>query len=282
MLDSVILSTLEPYIGLKTLAVVLALSLPIWITYHLFFSPLCSIPGPLVARMGLSIIKPRSAVSLTWVWDLERLHQQYGPIVRVSCNHLSVSDPDALPIIYRIASPLHKTKFYHSFMAIPGKPSLFSDTDFESHKTRKKAVGPAFAMTFLTNLEESVENVTETLTSRLRDKIEQDGGSTAVEFDKLAHYFAMDAVGEIAVSLSRWSYAMSVAETFPTDSLEGDSTCCPPTASVPKKRSSRMTSFYAALVISPSGAVWPEAFLLGWDVGRSIRSKDGRASLAVK
>jgi hypothetical protein len=212
MVESVIISTLQPYCTTTTLLGALILALPLWITYNLFFSPLASIPGPWTARAGVSLLKARSAGNTTWVWDLERLHKRYGPIVRVSTNHLSVSDPNALTSIYRIANPLHKTDFYHVFQAVPGKPSLFSDTDFESHKIRKKAVAPAYAMTFLTNLEECVEGVVLSLKERMREILEngnnagmngvEKGRGVDVEFDKMAHYFAMDAVGELAVSTS--------------------------------------------------------------------------------
>lgn len=211
MVESVIISTLQPYCTTTTLLGALILALTLWITYNLFFSPLASIPGPWTARAGVSLLKARSAGNTTWVWDLERLHKRYGPIVRVSTNHLSISDPNALASIYRIANPLHKTDFYHVFQAVPGKPSLFSDTDFESHKIRKKAVAPAYAMTFLTNLEECVEGVVLSLKERMREILEngnnngvgmEKGRGVDVEFDKMAHYFAMDAVGELAVSTS--------------------------------------------------------------------------------
>lgn len=203
MVESVIISTLWPYCTKTTLIAAGILAVPLWITYNLFFSPLASIPGPWTARAGISLLKAKSASNTTWVWDLERLHKRYGPIVRVSSNHLSISDPNALASIYRIANPLHKTEFYHVFQAVPGKPSLFSDTDVDSHKVRKKAVAPAYAMTFLTNLEECVEGVVLSLKERMREILESGKGSAPMEFDKMAHYFAMDAVGELAVSPSQ-------------------------------------------------------------------------------
>ena len=200
MVESVIISTLQPYCTTANLLVAAVLAVPLWIAYNLFLSPLAPIPGPWTVRAGIPLFKTKRASDMTWVWDLEQLHKTYGPIVRVSTNHLSVSDPNALASIYRIANPLHKTQFYHSFQAVPGKPSLFSDTDVDSHRNRKKAIAPAYAMTFLTNLEECVEGVILSLRERMREILEGRKGSAPMEFDKMAHYFAMDAVGELAVS----------------------------------------------------------------------------------
>jgi hypothetical protein len=267
MVELVIISTLQPYCTTTTLLGALILALPLWITYNLFFSPLASIPGPWTARAGVSLLKARSASNTTWVWDLERLHKRYGPIVRVSTNHLSISDPNALASIYRIANPLHKTEFYHVFQAVPGKPSLFSDTDFESHKIRKKAVAPAYAMTFLTNLEECVEGVVLSLKERMREILENGNGNNAgmnlgvekgrgvdVEFDKMAHYFAMDAVGELAVSISLESQQPSLSLCFvqltfislPLFLLSSEkaSTSSPPTPSIPSNRPYNPTGSY--------------------------------------
>jgi len=78
-------------------------------------------------------------------------------------------------------------------------------------------VAPAYAMGFLTKLEECVEGVIGDLNQRLREMVVRGGAGgddkalvgkdeeeksegVLVEFDKLVHYFAMDAVGELAVS----------------------------------------------------------------------------------
>jgi hypothetical protein len=216
MFESVILSTLYHLVSSPTsLAFILLTLIPLYLIYNLYLSPLAHIPGPLSARLGLTLFRPLSARRSTYIWDLHQLHLTYGPIVRTSYNHLSISHPSALPIIYRIPDPLAKTGFYHAFQARRGHPSLFSDTDVDSHRMRKKAVAPAYAMGFLTKLEECVEGVISELNERLREMVvvrgggkvgggtENDGGEgegVMVEFDKLVHYFAMDAVGELAVS----------------------------------------------------------------------------------
>jgi hypothetical protein len=69
-----------------------------------------SIPGPFLARF-------------TRLWRLfqiskgggrelyQRLHDRYGPIVRTAPNVVSISDPQAIPIIYGINSKFVKVSF---------------------------------------------------------------------------------------------------------------------------------------------------------------------------
>ena len=59
------------------------------------------LPGPLLARFSgtyrLSLVYGGNAL-----YEYRRLHQKYGTIVRAGPNHVSVSDPAAIPQIYGI------------------------------------------------------------------------------------------------------------------------------------------------------------------------------------
>ncbi|KAF4151001.1 hypothetical protein CNMCM6069_004779 [Aspergillus lentulus] len=62
--------------------------------YRLFFHPLRSFPGPLLARVsGLWYINLKHTSYLT----LQALHNQYGPIVRTGPSALSIIYPSAVP-----------------------------------------------------------------------------------------------------------------------------------------------------------------------------------------
>jgi hypothetical protein len=41
-----------------------------------------------------------------------RLHEQYGPIIRIAPNEISTAEPLAISKIYRNQAPLTKTDFY--------------------------------------------------------------------------------------------------------------------------------------------------------------------------
>jgi hypothetical protein len=68
-----------------------------------------SIPGPTLAAYT-------SLWRLVAVWNGHahlthiRLHEQHGPLVRIGPNHVSVSDPAAIPIIYGLKSRFYKVR----------------------------------------------------------------------------------------------------------------------------------------------------------------------------
>lgn len=144
-------------------------------------------------------------------WALEEQHDKYGPIVRVSANQVSINTPEAASIIYAHGSSaaFPKTRFYQSFQVYPTKPSLFSDIHTESHAAFRRAISSAYSMNSLVKLEEYIEPLVSSLVKSLdkagsggkRMANEVEGGpATVVSLDmaKWLHFFAMDAVGELA------------------------------------------------------------------------------------
>lgn len=96
------MTTMNPslmiYLGIALLVSYLIASLRV-----AFRKGLRQLPGPIGARFsGLY----RFSMVLTGKAPLEyrKLHQQYGPIVRVGPNHVSISDPAAIPQMYGIGS----------------------------------------------------------------------------------------------------------------------------------------------------------------------------------
>lgn len=69
------------------------------IIYNLFFHPLRNIPGPLLHRAS---IIPWSIQILrgTQMFETQKMHDRYGPIVRLSPNHVAFTDPRAWKGIY--------------------------------------------------------------------------------------------------------------------------------------------------------------------------------------
>jgi hypothetical protein len=68
------------------------------------------IPGPFFARFS-------GLYRLYLVYDgrapakYRRAHQEYGPMVRVGPNHVSISDPKAIPQIYGIGTDYQKVSY---------------------------------------------------------------------------------------------------------------------------------------------------------------------------
>lgn len=83
----------------------LALSL-LWIAtrlQRLYRRDLRSLPGPLLARVS-GLYRLSMVIGGKGPAEYRKLHQRYGPIVRVGPNHAAVSGPSAIPTIYGLGS----------------------------------------------------------------------------------------------------------------------------------------------------------------------------------
>ena len=69
-----------------------------------------SLPGPLWARVS-SLYR----VSMVWKGNAPdeylQVHRKYGPIVRIGPNTVSISDVDAIPVLYGISTRFVKVRF---------------------------------------------------------------------------------------------------------------------------------------------------------------------------
>jgi hypothetical protein len=76
------------------------------ITSYLRFA---SIPGPLLAHFT-DLWRWRAQNSRGYSARLVHLHQKYGKLVRLGPNHISISDPDAVAVIYTTNPVWHKVQ----------------------------------------------------------------------------------------------------------------------------------------------------------------------------
>lgn len=60
---------------------------------------LSDIPGPKLARFT-NVWRLRAQNSPEYSATLVRLHKRHGKLVRIGPNHVSISDPNAVPIVY--------------------------------------------------------------------------------------------------------------------------------------------------------------------------------------
>jgi len=153
-MNKVHLSRFEPQYSQAQSIVVLLLGsyLLCWIikfTYRLYFHPLANFPGPKLAGATYlyELYYDLYPHKLRYLWQIERLHQQYGPIVRINPAHLHINDPDFLDDIY--ASGKRKRNrdawFYRSEHSGPLGWSVFQTVEHDVHRMRRAALSPFFS-----------------------------------------------------------------------------------------------------------------------------------------
>lgn len=109
-----------------------------------------------------------------------KLHQKYGPLVRVGPSHVSVSDPDAVKIIYGINTGFTKTGFYPIQEAMLDRkymPNLFSVRDENFHNRLKRPVANAYSVSALLEVEGLVDICTKQFMRILHEQFEKRGKS---------------------------------------------------------------------------------------------------------
>lgn len=146
----------------------IALYWVVWIVYTRTLHPLASVPGPFWA-----------SVSRTWYMYRiyagdshsvqRRLHEQFGPIIRIAPDEVVTTDPEALRKIYRNQGPLSKTDFYTVWGAqdISEQVDNFVQTDERLHSNYRRIVNPVYTLSNVLKSEMYINKVSELFLQRL-------------------------------------------------------------------------------------------------------------------
>ncbi|OQV07558.1 hypothetical protein CLAIMM_11974 [Cladophialophora immunda] len=152
------------------------------------------VPGPFFARLTslyrLKIVGDGNAIA-----TYRHLHDKYGPIVRTGANHVSVSDPKTLPLIYSINSKFRKSAFYSvSVPPYAGKPldNMFTAVDPSLHRDLRAPTAQVFSMTNMRNYEKHVNDCTDLLFGIIDDNL-----GKPVDTTTWFQWYAFDAVASI-------------------------------------------------------------------------------------
>jgi hypothetical protein len=159
------------------------------------FHPLQHIPGPLFAKSTqicqfYSLFRGRPRV------DQRRLHERYGPVVRIGPNEVSIADTSALPIIFG-AKSWQKGKGY-SFTASGGaatsETALSAIRDHKDHATRRKIWDRAFAIASLKGYKPSIE----LRVQQLCDQLDGVSSKGPLDLQKWVGYLVFDVMTDLA------------------------------------------------------------------------------------
>ncbi|KAK3897406.1 cytochrome P450 [Staphylotrichum tortipilum] len=160
--------------------------LALLIIYDVFFHPLAGIPGPFWAKVT-DLWHARQMATGVRHKLLYRLHQKYGPLVRLGPNTVSVDTVEGLNKIFSATAPIDKSPFYQSFT--PGFKSSFSSTG-SVFKEKKSILAQAFSQKKLDAMESSFMHHTNTLCRVLKTDKE-------AELDESLSAFTIDILSDV-------------------------------------------------------------------------------------
>ena len=178
---------------------------------------LLSIPGPFTTRVTKLWYFNRVRLG-GFERDNIRLHEKYGPVVRIAPDHYSIRDRAAVRIVYGNGSRFAKSAWYEGWKhPDPNRWTLFPDRDIRRHGTplvsdgrrcyhggvkmtdmwigeTRKRFASLYSMSSLVHYEAFVDNCADIFAQRLRER-DQCGRTL-----NLGHWFqcyAFDVIGEI-------------------------------------------------------------------------------------
>ncbi|KAL6794162.1 cytochrome P450 [Trichoderma sp. SZMC 28012] len=154
---------LRLWIALAGLGVYLSLRT----VYRLYFHPLAHIPGPKLTACShlyefyYNVIRPGQ-----FLFKIEEMHKQYGPIVRINPREVHVSDPDFYDEIYASSSRRRdKDPKYVPTYALPG--SMVAAVSHEQHRFRRGILKDFFSRRAVAELSDSINERVQKLMTRL-------------------------------------------------------------------------------------------------------------------
>ncbi|KAI1146446.1 cytochrome P450 [Nemania diffusa] len=137
--------------------------------YSIYFHPLSKLPGPRSwSASRLPFIY--SLLNGTIVHDIQRLHQIYGPILRIAPDEVTFARADAWTDIF----PLRSDRFLKDpvwWKRQPNNPdSLISAIDPDTHTRMRKALAPGFTTRALIAQESILQSYVNLLIKRLAEQ----------------------------------------------------------------------------------------------------------------
>ncbi|KAK0333678.1 hypothetical protein LTR02_006903 [Friedmanniomyces endolithicus] len=133
--------------------------------YYKYASPLRSYPGPYLAS-GSRAWKVISVYRGKTETDHIKIHEQYGPIVRIAPNELSFASPNAAREVLAAGKGFHKTDFYAVFPP-PENPDIFTETREAVHSVKKRYASNPYSMATMHQNSKYIEETEKELARKL-------------------------------------------------------------------------------------------------------------------
>ncbi|KAL2843905.1 cytochrome P450 [Aspergillus pseudoustus] len=111
---------------------------------RLYFHPLAHIPGPRLAALTwwyefyFDAIQPGQ-----YVFKIQELHKQYGPIIRVTPDEIHINDVGFLDMVYA-PSMSRRDKYAYQLRSLRVPGGVGTTADHNLHKVRRESLTPFF------------------------------------------------------------------------------------------------------------------------------------------
>ncbi|CDS01512.1 related to Cytochrome P450 3A5 [Sporisorium scitamineum] len=160
------------------------------------------IPGPLHLHWTMLPALYYYVRGTQWGY-VDKLHEKYGTIFRLGSRQIYVSDKHAIRQLLAKEN-LPKVNWYASLSRDPKTAGMFTTTNKEYHRSRRRLMSPAFAVEFTKQLEPFLVDATIKLFEGYSKRVQRAGVAQTLRFNLYEDLacLAMDILGETAFGVS--------------------------------------------------------------------------------
>ncbi|CAK7226446.1 hypothetical protein SCUCBS95973_006202 [Sporothrix curviconia] len=150
--------------------------------YRLFLHPLAKVPGPrLAAITSLYCAYYDIYKGGQYIWAVQELHAQYGPVVRIMPNVVHVNDPVFVDKLYTQSPRVRRERAYTVLRVFTRQISMLATRDHDLHRRRRAVLSRYFSHQ---NVRRLVPLLNETLENLLR-RLDQHSCEAGTDADGL-------------------------------------------------------------------------------------------------
>ncbi|KAI0406739.1 benzoate 4-monooxygenase cytochrome P450 [Xylaria palmicola] len=161
-----------------TLASIALIAIPVYLAYgiilgiyRVYFHPLSKFPGPKLAAATFwyEFYYDLWPHKFQYMWKIEKLHEKYGPIVRINPYHIHIHDPEFLDEIYTGGNRKRNRDTWYMHARSNGVQgwSLLQTINHDLHRQRRAALNPFFSKRSIQQLEPMIMEKIDRFSNRL-------------------------------------------------------------------------------------------------------------------
>lgn len=168
-----------------------------YVVYQRFLHPLAGYPGPFLASLT-DLWQVFQYMGLKQPYHLTELHEKYGTFVRYGPDKISVTEEEAVAVIYQKGGRAFvKTEFYDAYGA--AVPNIFGMRDEDAHSMRRRSMSHSFSLTYIKHLEQYLDLNLGLLTNKIQHYCDH---NEAFDLKRSIHFYVIDVLGELAFGQS--------------------------------------------------------------------------------
>ncbi|KAI1171810.1 benzoate 4-monooxygenase cytochrome P450 [Nemania sp. FL0916] len=175
--------------------------------YRVHFSPLSKFPGPKLAAATFwyEFYYDLWPHKFQYMWKIQKLHEQYGPIVRINPYHIHIHDPEFIDEIYAGGNRKRDRDTWYMHARQNGVQgwSLLQSMGHEIHRRRRAALNPFFSKRSIGQLEPMIMEKIDRLSARLSqscrkgDVVNLSYATAALTMDVISSYSFGTDIGNL-------------------------------------------------------------------------------------